>query len=63
MFYRVAFRKKIYCTIDELQTHLDVWITEYNEHRRHQGRGCFGKTRMQTFLDALPLAKEKLMAV
>ena len=27
-FYRVAFRKKIYRTIDELQTDLDVWITE-----------------------------------
>src|SRR5262249_20761078 len=48
--------------IDELQTDLDAWITEYNEHRPHQGRWCFGKTPMQTFLDALPLAKEKLMA-
>ena len=28
-FYRVAFRKKIYRTIDELQTDLDAWITEY----------------------------------
>src|ERR1700752_4015316 len=27
-----------------------------------EGRWCFGKTPMQTFLDALPLAKEKLMA-
>jgi hypothetical protein len=25
-------------------------------------RWCFGKTPMQTYLDALPLAKEKLMA-
>src|SRR5215471_18409322 len=33
-----------------------------NEQRPHQGRWCFGKTPMQTFLDALPLAKEKLMA-
>src|SRR5262245_26548520 len=41
--------KKIYRTIDELQTDLDVWITEYNEHRPHQGRWCFGKTPMQTF--------------
>ena len=32
------------------------------EQRPHQGRWCFGKTPMQTFLDALPLAKEKLMA-
>ena len=61
-FYRVAFRKKIYRTTDELQTDLDAWITEYNQHRPHQGRWCFGKTPMQTFLDALPLAKEKLMA-
>jgi hypothetical protein len=61
-FYRVAFRKKIYRTIDELQTDLDAWITEYNEHRPHQGRWCFGKTSIQTFLDALPLAKEKLVA-
>src|SRR5215212_2691648 len=61
-FYRVAFRKKIYRTVDELQADLDAWIAEYNEHRPHQGRWCFGKTPMQTFLDALPLAKEKLMA-
>src|SRR6516225_7829635 len=61
-FYRVVFRKKIYRTIDELQTDLDAWIAEYNEQRPHQGRWCFGKTPMQTFLDALPLAKEKLMA-
>ena len=40
----------------------DVWLVEYNEQRSHQGRWCFGKTPMQTFLDAIPLAKEKLMA-
>jgi len=61
-FYRIAFRKKIYRTIEELQADLDAWIAEYNEKRSHQGRWCFGKTPMQTFLDALPLAKEKLMA-
>ena len=60
-FSRVAFRKKIYRTIDELQTDLDAWVVEYNERRPHQGRWCFGKTPMQTFLDALPLAKEKIM--
>jgi transposase InsO family protein len=61
-FYRVAFRKKIYRTVDELQADLDAWLVEYNQRRPHQGRWCFGKTPMQTFLDALPLAKEKLMA-
>ena len=31
----------------------------YNEARTHQGRWCFGKTPMQTFLDSRPLAREK----
>ena len=61
-FYRVAFRKKIYRTLDELQADLDVWVQEYNEHRSHQGRWCYGKTPMQTFLDSVPLAKEKMLA-
>lgn len=58
-FYRVVFRKKIYRSIDELQIDLDAWMTEYNEVRTHQGRYCFGKTPAQTFLDAIPLAREK----
>jgi transposase InsO family protein len=61
-FYRVAFRKRIYSSIIELQADLDAWIRSYNESRPHQGRWCFGKTPMQTFLDAIPLAKEKMIA-
>ena len=57
-FYRVAFRKKIYRANEELQDDLDAWLLDYNERRPHQGRWCFGKPPMQTFLDALPLAKE-----
>jgi hypothetical protein len=34
----------------------------YNEARPHQGRWCFGKTPMQTFLDAMPMTKEKMIA-
>jgi len=61
-FYRVAFRKKVYRSIDELQADLDAWVREYNEVRPHQGRWCFGKTPMQTFLDAIPIAREKMIA-
>ena len=61
-FYRIAFRRKIYRSIQELQTDLDAWILGYNEERPHQGRWCFGKTPMQTFLDAVPIAKEKMIA-
>ena len=41
---------------------LDAWVQSYNEDGAHQGRWCFGKTPMQTFLDATPLAKEKMIA-
>ncbi len=61
-FYRVAFRKKIYRSIAELQTDLDAWMRGYNEVRTHQGRWCYGKTPMQTFLDTLPIAREKMIA-
>ena len=60
-FYRVAFRRKYYETLDELQRDLDAWLDEYNTRRPHQGRWCFGKTPMQTFLDTLPLAREKIL--
>jgi len=62
-FYRVAFRKKIYATIEQLQDDLDLWMREFNEVRPHQGKWCFGKTPLQTFLDALPLAREKVLPV
>ena len=58
-FYRVAFRKKLYSAISELQTDLDAWLDDYNHNRTHQGRYCFGKTPMQTFLDAATLARDK----
>jgi transposase InsO family protein len=61
-FYRVAFRKKIYRTLEELQADLDAWIEEYNQQRPHQGRWCYGKTPTQTFVDSVPLAKEKMLA-
>jgi transposase InsO family protein len=61
-FYRVTFRKKLYKTIEELQADLDQWLKLYNEERPHQGRWCYGKTPMQTFIDSVPLAKEKMLA-
>jgi transposase InsO family protein len=61
-FYRVAFRKKIYSTLDVLQADLDRWLKLYNEQRPHQGRWCYGKTPTQTFIDSIPLAKEKMIA-
>jgi hypothetical protein len=58
-FYSVAFRKRIYSSLEDLQTDADAWMREYNEVRPHSGKYCFGKTPMQTFLDSRHLSDEK----
>ena len=60
-FYAVAFRKKIYHSLDEIQEDADKWIEEYNTERTHSGKYCFGKTPYQTFLDSKNLADEKML--
>jgi len=60
-FYAVAFRKKIYRTIPDLQQDLDRWMHHYNQDRTHTGKYCFGKTPMETFVQSIPLAKEMLL--
>jgi transposase InsO family protein len=60
-FYAIAFRKKVYKSLDEIQSDLDIWIKEYNTERTHTGKHCFGKTPIQTFMDAKHLAKEKMI--
>jgi len=60
-FYSIAFRKKIYLSLDELQQDLDMWMAKYNTQRPHQGKRCQGKTPMETFMENLPLAKEKIL--
>lgn len=49
-FYQVAFRRKIYTTIEALQTDLDDWLAYYNNARTHQGKMCCGRTPMQTLI-------------
>ncbi len=60
-FYQVAFRKKIYDSLEELQNDLDQWLEQYNTQRPHTGKWCYGKTPMQTFLDSVHMAKEKMI--
>ena len=50
-FYQVAFRRKIYRSIEELQVDLDDWLRSYNHVRTHQGKICCGRTPMQTLID------------
>jgi transposase InsO family protein len=60
-FYQIAFRKKLYRSLEELQEDVDKWIEEYNTKRPHSGKYCYGKTPMQTFLDSVHMAKEKMI--
>lgn len=58
-FYAVAFRKKIYNSLEELQNDVERWIEDYNNNRPHTGKYCYGRTPMQTFAETCTLAKEK----
>ena len=60
-FYQVAFRKKVYQSIDDLQTDLDNWMAYYNHERTHQGKMCCGRTPMETFADGKKIWQEKLI--
>lgn len=62
-FYSIAFRKKIYLRLEELEEDLDRWLEYYNTRRPHQGKRCQGRTPIESFLDNLPLAKEKILGM
>lgn len=60
-FYAIAFRKKVYQNLDELQKDVDKWLDEYNKVRTHSGKYCFGRTPWQTFEESKHLALEKML--
>lgn len=60
-FYQVAFRKKVYRSLDELQVDLDRWMDHYNSSRTHEGKYCFGRTPWETFEQSKHLAQEKMI--
>lgn len=59
-FYQVAFRRKLYLTLDELQADLDVWLAHYNGERTHQGKMCCGCTPLQTLIAGKEAWQEKI---
>ena len=60
-FYDIAFRKKVYKSLDDLQDDLDQWMVYYNAVRPHSGKYCDGRTPNQTFSDTKHLADEKMI--
>lgn len=61
-FYQVTFRKKLYVSLDELQSDLDGWLNYYNNERTHQGKMCCGRTPNETLLDGKSIWAEKNLA-
>lgn len=59
-FYKVAFRKKVYTTLEGIQTDLDEFMNDYNHNRTNQGKNCKGRTPMETFKDGLDLCRQYL---
>ena len=57
--YCLLFRKKLYRSLEELQTDLDDWLEHYNRERPHSGRYCYGKSPWETFQATRLLALEK----
>jgi transposase InsO family protein len=60
-FYQIAFRKKLYESIEQLQQDVDRWLDSYKQERPHSGRFCFGKTPMATFQDSKKLVEQKML--
>jgi len=54
-FYKVAFRRKLYSSLEEIQADLDTFMATYNNDRTNQGRYCQGRTPTQTFVDGMEL--------
>src|SRR5690606_29958937 len=57
--YQAAFRKRLYRSLEEIQTDVDTWGAHYNQDRPHSGKFCPERTPMQTFLETKHLAREK----
>jgi hypothetical protein len=60
-FYQVAFRKKLYDSIDALQADLDEWLHHYNHERTNQGKMCCGRTPIETMIDGKEIWREKFV--
>ena len=48
-FFRTAFRKKLYESVEALQKDLDAWLYDYNHKRPHRGYRNQGRRPMETF--------------
>jgi transposase InsO family protein len=60
-FYQIAFRKKVYQSLEDIQTDADAWLKTYNQDRPHSGKYCYGKTPMDTFEESIQIVRDKMI--
>ncbi|MFZ5884572.1 MAG: IS481 family transposase [Chloroflexota bacterium] len=48
-FFRMAFRKTFYESVESLQSDLDAWLHQYNHERPHRGYRNMGRRPIETF--------------
>ena len=58
-FYRVAFRKKIYKTLEELQSDLEAWLSGTMKNDPIRAGGVMGKLRCRRLSTASRWLKKK----
>lgn len=57
-FYKIAFRKKIYTSLEDIQADLDGFLNDYNTKRTNHGKYYEGRTSMETFTESLDLCRQ-----
>src|SRR5829696_10523648 len=58
-FFREAFRKKLYESVEVLQRDLDEWLYYYNRERAHQGYRNMGRRPIERIDDYLEPVREE----
>lgn len=58
-FFREAFRKTLYASIDQLQVDLGKWLHNYNHEWPHRGYRNMGKRPIETIEAGKKIKKEK----
>lgn len=58
-FFTETFRKKLYASVEELQTDLDTWLEYYNNERPHRGYRNMGRRPIETIELGKKLRKEE----
>jgi hypothetical protein len=60
-FYQVAFRQKLYTSLEDWQAERDEGLLEDNREPPHSGTPCEGRTPFQTFRETQHWAFQKLL--